>query len=411
MDRMRIAWCTPFSRQSATGRFSRVVVEQLRRLAEVDVWHPRTAEPLDTSAARFIPLTGGPADAARLKTYDLAVYNMGNQAGEYREIFEVSRDVPGIVVLHDLDLRDFFNAYHARRPDATPEAAAAREGPCFEEALAGAYAVVTHSRFSAERAGSVFPGLARYLPPPYEPAGTRAIPPLQSLGAPAGRMLAVTLDHAGPDPRIRPMLEALGSRPALAARIFYVVIGASPSAQQELVPIVQEHGLAQTVHFAGPASEESLAAYLTHADWCVTLGSTVQQAAVSSLIGQLFYGKPLIVSQAGVSAELPGDCAIQVRADQEVEDLATALERLCDDPPLRRRMGERARAFARETFRADRYARGILDVGAELLDAKPLFDFTDRVGRELARMGVSADLPVVSRVAAMSNALFGKPGQ
>jgi glycosyltransferase involved in cell wall biosynthesis len=381
---MRIAWCTPFGRGSAIGRGSSLIVEELLRLAEVDIWYPHTGEALETSAPRITPLTGGPADTARLATYDFAVYNMGNHPRDHREIFEASRQVPGLVVLHDL----------------------------VEEAIVGSYAVVTHSEFSAERVRRVFPGLVRYLPLPYALKRTFRIPPRDSLRVPAGRMLAVTVGDVKPDKRIRAVLEALGSHPALAALIFYVVIG-SPAAdyEPELMRLVTQYGLENTVRFAGYASEESLAAYLTYADFCITLRYPAIGTSSASAIEQLLYAKPLIVSNTGFYEELPDDCVLKVRIDHEAEDLPAALHRLADDPLLRQQMSERARAYAQKTFRADRYAQGIVELGAELLDAKPLFAYTDRVGRELGRMGVSSDMPVVRTVAALSSALFGKRTQ
>ena len=435
---MRIAWCTPFARRSAIGRISSLVVEELLSLAEVDIWHPQSAEMLDSSAPR-ITLTGGPADAARLATYDFAVYNMGNHAGNHAQIFEASRRTPGLVILHDIVLQDFFSDYYLSNPRRREHYAAALrrwygsaaiaaasdvisgtshsflesprvlEFPLFEEAVAGAYAVVTHSEFAAERVRDILPGIVRALPLPYALSAKARIEPRDRLQIPPGRSLVVTVGDVNPNKCIRSVLEVLGNDAALAAKVLYVVIGAAAENHRaELSMLVTQYGLQDTVRFAGYASEELLATYLTHADFCINLRFPNTEAASASAVEQLACGKPSIVFNTGFFAELPDDCVLKVSVDRQREDLLNALRRLTGDPPLRAKIGQRAQAYARETFRADRYARGIVEVGTELLDAKPLLAYTDRIGRQLSRMGVSSDQPLCSTVADVSNALFGK---
>ena len=435
---MRIAWCTPFMRRSAIGRVSSLIVEELLRLAEVDVWYPRAEDAIGTSGARTIPLTSGPADIERLAAYDFAVYNMGNHPGNHREIFEVSRQVPGVMILHDLVLQDFFCAYYLSQAELRDRYTAAvrrwygpnglaavreltagiscsflkspavLEFPLFEEAIAGSYGVVTHSRESAERVRRVFPGLVRYLPLPYDVNRGARVPSRDRIRVPDGRMLAVTIGDVNPNKRIQTVIEALGKNPLLAARIFYVVLGeAAPDYQVELIRLVQQYGLQDIVSLVGYVTEEQLSAYLTYADFCINLRYPATETASASAIEELFYGKPIIVSNTGSCRDFPDDCVLKVRTNHEEEDLVSALRRLIDDHRFRRQLGERAPAYARETFRADRYARCIVELGEELLDSKPLFAFTDRIAKELGRMGVSSDLPTVSSVATAAAALFG----
>jgi hypothetical protein len=89
-----------------------------------------------------------------------------------------------------------------------------------------------------------------------------------------------------------------------------------------------------------------------------------------------------------------------------LEDLRAAISRLVHDSTLRRHLGRRAQAYAEKTFRADRYADGFLELAGEILDAKPLFAFTDRLGRELARMGLSPDETLVKTAADLAGGLF-----
>src|ERR1051326_8206499 len=401
---MNIAWCTPFGRGNAIGHAGSLVIEELRRLTNVDIWHPSTAEPIDTPVQRVV-LCGSPADAARLATYDLAIYNMGNHVENHRQIFEASRQVPGIVVLHDWVLQPFFQAYYSTQgleksyfsamqrwygpkaeaavrsasPDLTdlPEASMLLDFPLFEEAIAGAYAVITHSDFSAKRVRAVFPGPVRSVPFPYSRSAERAARG-RSFRLRDGQILAVTIGDINPARRIASVLEVLRRNPYLASRVVYAVIGNIESAyERELEVLVQQAGLQQSVRLMGHLPHESLHGYLAAADFCIYLSYPARETASPSALDQLFHGKPLIVSRAGSYEEIPDDCALKVGTDCEIVDLTTSIQRLAGDVRLRKQMADCAKAYARSTFRADRYARQVAALSEEVIDAKPMLAFTD----------------------------------
>jgi len=435
---MRIAWCTPFGTRSAIGRVGQEVVEELRRTVAVDVWHPPTPEPLETAAPR-IELTGDSADAARLATYDLAVYHIGNHLG-HRQILEVARRTPGAVVLHDLVLQHFFSALYLGNSQlgdlytaamgrwyGTAGLAAAQTAvlagspdflnsgqvlqfPLFEEAIAGAFAVVTHSAFAAERVRKVFPGPVWQLALPHRPIEAGRLPPREALRVPAGRLLALTFGEVNPNKRIHTILEALAEDRALASRIFYVVIGSLPEEYgRELQNIIKEHGLESDVRLTGYLPDEQLAAYLEHADFCISLRHPTTETASASVIAQLSAGKAVVVSDSGFYRELPNDSVLKIRAVPDSADLLTALRRLVADDTFRSALGRRAKAYAGATFRADRYAAGILRLAEEVADARPMLEFTDRIGKELARMGVIPGEVLVETAARMAGELFEEP--
>jgi glycosyltransferase involved in cell wall biosynthesis len=305
----------------------------------------------------------------------------------------------GLAVIRDL--LDGITSDFLRSP-------AVLEYPLFEEAIAGAYAVVTHSRFAVERVQSRFPGIVRQLALPRLSAPDFRIAPRNELPQLDGRLLAITVGDVNPNKRVNSVLEALRADSALAASISYIVIGTLPPEYgRELVRLVKEYELEKTVRFTGYMPDELLAAYLTHADFCIALRHPTTEAASASVIEQLAYGKPAIVSTTGFYSELPDDCVLKVRIDHEQEDLRNAMHHLAEDASLRRDMGRRARTYSHEIFRADRYAQGILQLAAELLDAKPLLGFTDRVGGELGRMGVASGDPIIQTVAKIANGLYG----
>ena len=67
------------------------------------------------------------------------------------------------------------------------------------------------------------------------------------------------------------------------------------------------------------------------------------------------------------------------------------LAKLVGDASGRERLGARAKAFAQGEFRADNYARRLVDFVQEVQSARPMLGLSDRVGVELSRMGVGPD--------------------
>src|SRR6266852_5510938 len=98
---MKIAWFTPFSTESAIAKCSRLITGELAKLTDVDLWCPDAPEIQSTKLRvfRFGPSFDLGPDA--LSGYDIVVYNLGNHLPFHRQIFEMSRKAPGIVILHD----------------------------------------------------------------------------------------------------------------------------------------------------------------------------------------------------------------------------------------------------------------------------------------------------------------------
>ena len=106
---MRIAWLTPFTKKSAIGRFSQAVTRELARKIQVDLWLADREDPLDT----LLPIVEydprQPLDKLWPRgAYDFAICQLGNYVAYHREIFEFSRKVPSIIVLHDYVMHHFF---------------------------------------------------------------------------------------------------------------------------------------------------------------------------------------------------------------------------------------------------------------------------------------------------------------
>ena len=91
----------------------------------------------------------------------------------------------------------------------------------------------------------------------------------------------------------------------------------------------------------------------------------------------------------------------------DVQALAEVLERLVSSETLRRETGAKAKEWATKTFTAEAYATAVEGLIERFIEVKPLLALGQRVGRDLAAMGVLEEDPAVGRLAETMRDLFG----
>jgi glycosyltransferase involved in cell wall biosynthesis len=427
---MNIGWFTPLSVKSAIARFSVAVAAELSQLARVDLCHFDRG-PIHKTDVPVVKFRSAEAVSAQaLKQYDITIYNFGNYLPYHGDIYTLSRRCPGISILHDFVMHHFFAAYYLERaqdPDAYAllmEAQYGEEGrawrgarvwesdevvrfPLFEEAARGARGVVTHSEFFKKRVDAEYVGPVRRIPLAYGALDTG--PAAQTgteLGIADDAVLIVTLGHVNANKRIEDVLHALARIVPAEKRIVYAIIGACPSAYRiHLESLAEANGLGECVQFLGHVPDRTLKSYLARADICVNLRLPSFEGASASVIEEMLAAKPVIVNNTGFFGELPGNCVAKIALGRDGE-LASKLEWLIKAPEARTEMGTRAREFASREFRADRYAKEILDFAWEVRTSLPLLNVADRVGGELARMGLTDRAKTVDTVANQLHDLF-----
>ena len=139
-----------------------------------------------------------------------------------------------------------------------------------------------------------------------------------------------------------------------------MVIAGAGGCEAELKTLVRAFGLEDTVLFAGFVQEVGrlLAALDVQAN-----ASYGTEATSLSLLEGMSLGLPAVVSDYGGNPGVIQDgvngLLFPVR---DAQALADALARLMDDPSLRQKLSDGAKAVYQSTFTADRYARTIEQV-------------------------------------------------
>ena len=311
---------------------------------------------------------------------DVALYHVGNNPDAHGWIVDALRKRPGVVVLHDFVLHHLIAGLTIGRGDGHGYLdAMEREGgvvarllahgvldkripPLWEsrpedfhlagEVLDLATGLIVHSRHVEERARAAgFEGQIWRIPhPAWEHAPVQPAP-LQ------GEPLVGSFGNVNSSKRIPQLLEAFARlrRDRPGARL--LLVGAvSPGF--DLDRRLQRLGLSgEGIVREAYVEEDRLWALMAACDVCVNLRSPTMGETSGSVIRQLSLGKPVIVSDVGWFAELPGDVALKVPVDaSETDTLHAALELLAGDGGAREAMSTAARELVRREHALERAA-------------------------------------------------------
>jgi glycosyltransferase involved in cell wall biosynthesis len=306
---------------------------------------------------------------------------------------------PGIVVLHEFDLHGFY--VNRTRPDNA--AAYIREmgyayGPDgAHEArliLAGRCSVPSGTRPLFNRIVDVSPGVivhteyARRILLATSPRARVAHIPLAASQSsvdgsihlptlfkqfPPGTIVLASFGYIAPSKRIESILRALAQVRAEISNFRYVLVG-EPVPECDFRPLIDDLGLTDIVHVTGFVDDAEFQAYLNSVDIGVNLRTGPTGGEMSAAVVRLLAsGRPTIVSDVGGFSDLPGECVVKVRQDEdEVAQLVTALRYLIVDAQARAAYGEAARRYVLREFAfpvvAQKYATFIRECLESIVD-------------------------------------------
>jgi glycosyltransferase involved in cell wall biosynthesis len=427
---VRIAWFTPFSPRSAIGHYSEVIVDHLARQHRVTLFVPSDDgdEAPRPTAHPLVVIPDLPTDAivGALDRFDAVVYNMGNFPRYHLAVYETAVRHPGVVVLHDLVMRDFFIALTRDllgRPDLFPALLRYAHGPeaeahgrdvlagraaewedprrlaypLFLPTLRGAVGAVVHSAYAFGRVRELTPlPLARLDFPLFGPARQLAAAPVHPPRPADAPVRVLTFGVVNGNKLIHTTIDAIARSPLLRDRVRFEVIGGGDKRYAaKLEEQVRRHRLDGVVTLAGWQPDDRLQAALAGSDVVVNLRNPHTGESSASLLDALVAGVPTVVWDHGFYAEFPDDVVVKVKAEAE---LRPALERLVGDADLRTRMGRAAREHAVRRFDTAAYCDGLVAFLEEAFTAAPLSRLADRAGDVLTELGCTPEDEAARRV-------------
>lgn len=321
----------------------------------------------------------------QLNRADLNVYNIGNNPHFHGGIWQVSRTLPGIVVLHDFRLHHFFdgifrvklrdlNSYltvmkkyygeEARRDaeicfrqDARNIDQMAELYPLTDLALENALAVIVHTQEAFKRLSQNSPRPIALAPLPFparEFAATR--------GQRATPFRLIVFGYIGRNRRLESIVRALACS-EYKEQYQLDVFGSILDDEKQLRALITSLGLNNRVKLHGYKTEFELDEALSRADLAINLRYPSMGEASGSQLRIWSHALPALVSKVGWYEELPVETVGFVRPGQpEVEDIQNHLEAFVKRPEFYAGMGERGRRILREKHSPESYAATVLEL-------------------------------------------------
>jgi rhamnosyl/mannosyltransferase len=142
-----------------------------------------------------------------------------------------------------------------------------------------------------------------------------------------------------------------------------VIVGDGPH-RASLEERWRASGLGDRVVFAGMIPPKDIAEWMAAADVGVLPSVLPNETFGLSMVEMMACGVPCVCTDLGTGTTFvnrDGETGLVVKPG-DADALAAAVRRLIEDPPLRRRMAEAARARAHTMFSVDAMMRGVHDV-------------------------------------------------
>jgi glycosyltransferase involved in cell wall biosynthesis len=385
---MKLNWFSPLApARSEIALYTACTVAALRGHAEVTFWTDQAE--WDSRLEQIAPVRRFDVERlswSDLHRADLSIYQIGNHPAHHRGIWEISRQLPGIVVLHDLRLHDLFfclfqeqrrrdrylgylEKYHGEAGQVAGERFLsgdlskdhmAENYPLTALAVEEAAGVVVHTPEAFDCIKALEPCPVTQLCLPY--AATRHV------GAPGSRKSVtqgsgpyrlIVFGHLSRNRRLDALFQALAAFQE-RDRFHLDIYGSVPDieyldtqiAALDLQPLVTVHGF---------VSEEELDRALQTADLAVNLRYPSMGEASASQLRIWDHSLPSLVTAVGWYATLPGSVVSWVRPEHEIVDIQAHLQAFLTDPGLYVRQGADGRRLLEEQHAPENYARALVD--------------------------------------------------
>lgn len=302
--------------------------------------------------------------------YDRIVYQFGN-SDFHTHMFELLKQHPGVVVLHDLYLsgiRAWREHHHKEHRHFTrslvrnhgyralidhlegePDAAIWKY-PVNHDVLEDAVGVIVHSAFNDLRlreAGLEAEAIA-CIPLLRAVAHTDRTAARQRLGIADDEVLLCTFGSVGKNKSSLRLLEAFAefSRGiSIKGKLVFVGQGGVGNYGAEFERLVAHYGLAEKIEVTGYVDKAIYEAYLGAADVAIQLRAFTRGETSKAVLDCLAYGIPTIVNAHGPMTELDDEAVVKLSEEPSVAEIANSLHAVVFHAEVRERLSRSAIAL------------------------------------------------------------------
>lgn len=399
---MKLAWFSPLPPiQSGISEYSELILNQLKNDYQIDLWVDGYLPRLEFyKYFRIIDYTLNPEVIPILKTYDAIIYNMGNSQ-YHTSLFEVLRNYPGIVILHDYVLHHFMADYWLNKkkdPESYFKEILEEHGPTVEKTarlslqslgkelwttedvikyplngsvLEKAKAVVVHSEFVKKLVENHDHGkVVKFDAPAYPIPPSALTKTRKDLDLPENKLILTSFGFKIPNKRIDTILEVISNNKYLYDNIFYLTIGQSDTFY-DLDKYLEASNVTSKTKNLGYLPIEKAYAYIHCSDICINLRNPTMGETSASLLRMMSLGKPVIVSKCGWYAELPDEAVVKIDPLEENQQLTYWLTQLVKDISLREKIGRKAAQYILRNHDVNIFAEKLSQLIKDMQDLSP----------------------------------------
>ena len=346
---------------------------------------------------------------AEINQGDINVYHIGNNADFHGDIWQISRQCPGIVVLHDFKLQDFFaNLYKEKWQDkqgylkqmqryygsegkeaaeafwlgAISTNSIAQNYPLTPLALENGMGVITHNQEVYDSLSQEKRWLVGYIPLSYT-SKFNCIDKNSFKTSPPYRL--IVFGYINTNRRLDVLLEALStfnSKNAFTLDIYGQIWN-----KNYLNEKIRTLDLKERVKIHGFVKESVLDKALANADLGINLRYPTMGEASASQLRIWSHALPSLVTKIGWYGNLPEDTVAFIRHDYEIEDIQQQLRNFLDRPAEFIEMGKKGKQLLEEQHTPEIYARAIIDFGKQAGQYRcksVAYQLTKKVGQQMS---------------------------
>jgi glycosyltransferase involved in cell wall biosynthesis len=440
---MKIAWFTPFSQRSTIGKYSQIVTQALSQKHDITLWlfEKEDIHQPHCSVRSFSSDEPEEKIQKELRSYDLIVYNMGNYLYNHRHIYTVLQHTPGIIIFHDMILHHFFLSLyldHLKEPQSyidhmghlygndaadiahqsihhtrTPiwEQDELIKYPLAESLYTHAQGILVHSQFHKKLIEIKYPGPVAMMPLCIWD-DTELSTPLKikdATSANTEKLRVVTIGSVNRNRKIEDALQALASHQYLKDNIEYTIIGRQPDTAYAnmLKKKIKEFDLTDSVSLKGYVSADERERLMAQADVFLTLRFPAYEGASSSVLEELMYDTPVIVTNTGFFSEIPDSIVHKVEPDTSAEQISVLLHQMIDQKRtgnLRRTTGHQ---YVTEHHNSKEYIKRFSDICARAQGFASFQQTTERIMRPYASLTQGVEEKGVNKISTEIAKMYG----
>lgn len=401
---MKINWfCPLLPEKTDIAHYTSRILTDLQQQTEIILWTDKRVwlpELEQQATVRWYDPNDLPME--ELASANINIYNIGNNNDFHGSIWQVSRQFPGIVVIHDVNLHYLLTCFYEKylKPGADQEAYVELMRQCHGQACNQdlqkffkgkldwgiiseryplAFAAVENALGVIVHTSEAYEMFSRdqrchcpvlYSPLPYPSTPIHAVNPVEnSKGSPYRLVIFGYL--GGLYRRVQSVLEALGGMREKSR--FRLDIYGQIWDKGYIQGLIQQFKLEDIVSLHGFVAESVLDKALASADLVFNLRYPTGGEASGSQMRIWSHGLPSLVTRIGWYADLPEDSIAFVSHDHEIEDIQQQLRNFLTNPAKFKEIGQRGQQVLAQEHAPAVYAKRVVEFAKKIVQKPDSF--------------------------------------